>query len=254
MFARIAHIVFGVLLGCLWLSAPAWSFGSGPTNLTLKAADGGKVYAQLYKAEKADKARAVILAFHQAGSNKAEYATIAPQLQKDGYTVLTIDQRSGGKLFGKDNETVKKRGKSGQYPEAILDLEAALAWGGKQGLPVIVWGSSYSSALVFLLCAKHPNSIAAALAFSPGEYLGADGMVQQAATKVTQPLFVTSGKQENEVAAAKLIFDASPAKNKTQFVPKAGVHGSSTLIADKNPAGQQENWQAVRGFLQGLGF
>jgi alpha-beta hydrolase superfamily lysophospholipase len=251
MFARIAHIVFGVLLGCLWLSAPAWAFGSGPANLTLKAADGGKVYARLYKA---DKARAVILAFHQAGSNKAEYATIAPQLQKDGYTVLAIDQRSGGKLFGKDNETVKKRGKSGQYLEAMPDLEAALEWGGKQGLPVIVWGSSYSSAMVFLLCAKHPNSIAAALAFSPGEYLGTETMVQQAAAKVTQPLFVTSGKQENEVAAAKLIFDASPAKNKIHFVPKAGVHGSSTLILEKNPAGQQENWQAVRGFLKGLGF
>ena len=252
MFARFIRFVcvgLALLAGWMW-SLPAWA--ASPGNLTLKAADGVKVVAQLYKA---DKARAVMLVFHQAGSNKAEYATIAPLLAQQGFTVLAIDQRSGGKMFGKDNETVKKRGKNGQYMETMADMEAALDWGSKQGLPVVVWGSSYSAAMVFLLCAKHPNSIAAALAFSPGEYLQPEGAVQQAAAKVTQTLFVTSAMDAEEVAAAQKIVDASPSKNKTRFVPKlGGVHGSSTLIAEKNPAGKDENWQAVQTFLRDLKF
>lgn len=35
---------------------------------------------------------------------------------------------------------------------------------------------------------------------------------------------------------------------------KQGVHGSSTLIMDKNPTGYAENWQAVQAFLQNLAF
>ena len=252
MFARFIFSVFAALLGSLAMAPSANAASGAPSNLSLKAADGGKVYAQLYRA---DKPRALIVQFHQAGSSKAEYATIAPQLVKLGFSVLAFDQRSGGKLFGKDNETVKKRGKSSPYAETLPDMEAALDWSAKQGLPVIVWGSSYSASLVFVLCARHPNSIAAALAFSPGEYLEPKGMVGQAATKVTQPLFVTSSKDAEEIEAAKKIIDASPAKNKTRFVPQlGGVHGSSTLIADKNKAGQAENWQAVQAFLQGLQF
>lgn len=252
MFARFVWYVFAALLGSLLIAPLAGAVGGVPSNLSLKASDGGKVYAQLYRA---DKPRALIVQFHQAGSSKAEYASIAPQLVKLGFSVLAIDQRSGGKLFGKDNETVKKRGKNGQYLETLPDMEAALDWGARQGLPVIVWGSSYSASLVFVLCARHPNSIAAALAFSPGEYLEPKGMVGQSAAKVTQPLFVTSGKDAQEIEAAKKIIDASPAKNKTQFVPGlGGVHGSSTLIADKNKAGYAENWQAVQAFLQGLQF
>lgn len=46
----------------------------------------------------------MILLFHQAGSSKAEYATISPRLVAAGYSALAIDQRSGGELFG-SNET-----------------------------------------------------------------------------------------------------------------------------------------------------
>ncbi|MDB5708266.1 MAG: hypothetical protein JWL96_336, partial [Sphingomonas bacterium] len=35
-----------------------------------------------------------------------------------------------------------------------------------------------------------------------------------------------------------------------QYVPKAGVHGSSTLIATKDPKGAEDNWAAVMAFLK----
>jgi dienelactone hydrolase len=220
-------------------------------SVTLKAADGVQIRGAYYAASAG---RPVILLFHQAGSNRAEYAPIAPRLVKAGYVCLAIDQRAGGPMWGEMNETVKTHGHSADYEQALPDLEAALAWA-KARSPnqkVIVWGSSYSASLVFLLAAQHPQDVAAVLAFSPGEYLG-DRRVAHAAAGVTAPIFVTSAKDEKEISAARVILAASPAPVKVQFVPKtAGVHGSSTLRADRNPQGAEENWAAVMQFLAGL--
>jgi dienelactone hydrolase len=103
---------------------------------------------------------------------------------------------------------------------------------------------------VFLLAAKHRREIRAVLAFSPGEYLRGAATVRKAAAQVSIPIFVTSAKDSKEIAVAKSILDVSPSAEKTQFVPQiAGVHGSSTLREDQNPAGAEENWAAVKQFL-----
>ena len=217
--------------------------------LTLTAVDGVTVYGDRYAAK--GTALATILLFHQAGSNRGEYAPIAPRLAEAGYEAIAIDQRSGGKLFGRNNETVAKLGASGDYLDALPDLEAALAFARKEaaGRPVIVWGSSYSASLVFMLAAKHPDEVAAVLAFSPGEYFGGKARVATAAANVNVPVFVTSAPDESEVTQAKAILAASPSATKVQFVPKHGKHGSSTLHADANPKGAKEVWAAVMDFL-----
>jgi alpha-beta hydrolase superfamily lysophospholipase len=63
--------------------------------VTLSSRDRVSISALAWEAAQA---KAVILLFHQAGSSKAEYATIAPRLAAAGYTALAIDQRSGGSL------------------------------------------------------------------------------------------------------------------------------------------------------------
>ena len=213
----------------------------------LKAADGVRVFGTFYPAAKP---KALILLFHQAGSSSGEYATIAPRLAEAGYSALAIDQRSGDRLFG-PNRTAETLGRETGYLDAKPDLEAALAWAKSKGLPVILWGSSYSAALVFLVAAEHPGEVAALMAFSPGEYLGREGMVGEAAAKVTAPVFVTSAKDAKEIGDARAILNASAARTKVAFVPaKGGVHGSSTLIETKNKAGAEENWAAVLNFLR----
>lgn len=196
--------------------------------------------------------RALILLFHQAGSGKGEYATIAPRLAAAGYSSLAIDQRAGGSLFGV-NATAARLGRPAGYLDAQRDLEAALAWGREQGLPIILWGSSYSAALVFRVAAAHPQGVKAVLAFSPGEYLDDKRAVAQAAAAVRVPVFVTSANDAGEVAAARAILAASPAALKRQYVPRAGIHGSSTLIPARNPAGAAANWAAVLDFLRRIG-
>jgi len=214
--------------------------------VTLRAADGIKI-AGVYT--KAAKPKALLLLFHQAESGKDEYALLAPQLAQAGYSSLRIDQRAGGTLFGA-NETVRMLGHSASYADAKKDLDAAFAWAQQQKLPIILWGSSYSAALIFPLAAEHKGQVKALLAFSPGEYLDDKGAVARAAKQVTVPIFVTSAQDGKEEDAARAILAASPSTQKTQFVPKlGGVHGSSTLLRTKNPSGALDAWRATKAFL-----
>ncbi|GLQ91097.1 alpha/beta hydrolase [Dyella acidisoli] len=221
------------------------------SDITFKASDGVVIYGKYYRAASP---RALILLFHQAGSSKDEYKTIAPRLAAAGYSALAIDQRSGGELFG-PNQTVQALGHSANYLDAKPDLEAALSFAKKQKLPIILWGSSYSASLTVVVASEHVNEISAIAVFSPGEYFDeSPSMIRSAAAKVTVPFFVTSSKDASEIDAARAILAASPTKLKVQYVPTAGVHGSSTLIASRDPQGAEDNWKAILGFLGQLHF
>lgn len=213
--------------------------------ILLTASDGVKVYGSAYRAANP---KALILLFHQAGSSKDEYATIAPRLVQAGYSALAIDQRSGGRLYGK-NQTAEALGHDADYLDARPDLHAALDWARQQKLPIILWGSSYSSSLIFPLAADHPQGIIALLSFSPGEYFDSDKhMVRTAAAKVQVPVFIASTKDEGGDADPIMAALPNTAGN-VRFVPDHGVHGSSTLIATKNPKGAPAGWNAVMAFL-----
>jgi len=231
------------------LAIPATaSAQTSPNPVTLQARDGVSISGQVYEAKQP---KAVILLFHQAGSSKAEYATIAPRLANAGYTALAIDQRSGGSLFGA-NQTASRLGKTASYEQAKPDLEAALDWAGSRNLPIVLWGSSYSAALVFEVAAEHPDHVSAVVAFSPGEYLEDGGAVARTSAKVHAPIYVTSSSDTDEIQAARAILAASPSPTKAQFVPKFGVHGSSTLIETRDPKGAADNWNHVMAFLSAL--
>ncbi|MGB6768959.1 MAG: hypothetical protein WBE50_12885, partial [Methyloceanibacter sp.] len=94
---------------------------SGHTTdaISFTASDRVQVFADYYSA--GSKAKPLILLFHQAGSNRGEYATIGPMLATLGFNALAIDQRSGGNAWGRTNETVKRLGKSTDYAEALHD-------------------------------------------------------------------------------------------------------------------------------------
>lgn len=235
---------------CLLAGVFLASAEAKPLPLVLQASDGVRVFGDVYAAPRP---KAVVLLFHQAGSSKAEYAAIAPRLAAQGFEALAIDQRSGGSLFG-PAETAAHAGRRWTYLDAEKDLLAALAWARSRNLPVILWGSSYSAALVFEVAAAHPEGIAAVLSFSPGEYLGGGDPVAQAAAGVRAPLYVTSSPDPGEVSAARSLVGAAPSRSKIQYVPRFGVHGSSTLIPSRDPKGAVENWMHVLAFLDGLGL
>jgi dienelactone hydrolase len=242
-------VLFVLTLTIVMTFAPALC---AQQSVALTAADGLKISGTYYPGP--SPSAPIILLFHQAGSNRWEYAPIAARLVSAGFACLAIDARHGGEMWGHENETVARLGQEAGYLEALVDLEAALAWTRKQNpsRKVIVWGSSYSSCLVFVLAAKHPGEIAGLLSFSPAEYFQNKTLVHDAAVKVNIPVFITSAKDAEEEEAAKSIYDVvADKKERVLFVPQTGgIHGSSTLREDRNPEGAAENWSAVLAFLK----
>ena len=241
----------GVYLPAVLSIVPA-ALAAKPKAVQFRAADGVVIYGSYYS--NGDPYRPLVLLFHQAGSNRGEYATIAPRLVDAGFNCLAIDQRSGGDMWGQKNQTVEHLGHNASYLEAESDLEAALNWARtveKKG-KVILWGSSYSASLVFLVAARHPDEVSAVLAFSPGEYFQQKNLVRQAAERVHVPVYITCGTGAREAANARPVFEAVASKDKVFFDPPVGVHGSKTLRTDSDPKGAARNWQEVLAFLKKL--
>lgn len=229
------------------LCLPALALAGEP--LTLHTSDGMAVYGTLSQVQ--PHGRSIALLFHQAHANRHEYDSVVPALQKLGFDTLAIDQRSGGDLFGGHNETVAKLGASADYVAALPDLEAALAWARAQHYArIVAVGSSYSSSLVIVLAAKHPQGLSAIASFSPGEYFDDKNQIKQAAAKVTLPFYITT--DPNEASDVAEVLRDAHGTNIVHYQPKIGVHGASTLVAERNPDGWQANLASFTAFLRGL--
>lgn len=225
---------------------------SGKT-LTIQSADGLNITGDLY--ETGDTQSPVILLFHQAGYSRGEYRQIAPRLNELGFTCLAIDQRSGNAINGVQNETVlqaQQKGMKTDYADALPDLRAAMDYVLKnyKNRKIILWGSSYSSSLVFILANQYKNDVCAILSFSPGEYFKYDGQEISYYAKTTEcPVFITSAGNEFELCDP--IYKAIPAKEKRFFFPDFnGKHGSKALW--KENEGSDVYWTEVIKFLETL--
>ena len=95
---------------------------------------------------------------------------------------MAVDQRSGGKVNGVDNETHRRATRMGLERELFGCLRryggGACVYARKElaAERIIVWGSSYSASLVLRLAAEHADEvIVGVMAFSPGEYFKKEG-------------------------------------------------------------------------------
>ena len=246
--------LLGLVALAALLSSVAASAAHAQTPVQFKASDGVTIYANYYPAKASS--QPMILLFHQAHSNRYEYSTIAPRLEALGFSCLATDQRFGGAMFGENNETDAHMSKAAAQSHNVAgfeaDLEAALAWAHAKDprRKVILWGSSYSASLVFVIAARHPAEVAGVLAFSPGEYFpDHPALIEDAAKKVHVPVFITSENSADAVANATKIFDVVTSSRKVHYSAKYAVHGSSTLLAERNPKGAAVTWQVVMKFL-----
>ena len=229
----------------LWITTGLLALGltlAAGEEIEMKAADGVAVYG--VHSNTIGTAKGLLLLFHSAGESHEEYDSSAPRFNKIGFDTLALDQRSGGSK----SKTAQEYNGIASYNDVLPDLEAALTWArtNAPGKRVIVVGSSYSAALVFLLAAKHKDEIAAVMSFSPDEYLRPMGVVKDAARQLQMPVFISSARKEAENARA--VFEAVGSQDKVQFVPKGeGVHGAFALVTP--PSMSDEYWVAVKRFL-----
>lgn len=215
-------------------------------TIEFESKDGLIITADLYLASNP---KGFILLCHRSHCNRGEYRETAPKLNKLGFSCLTIDQRSGMKVFGVINETsslAKQKGLATGYLDAKQDIEAAVdyAYELNNKKPLILFGSSYSASLALLLSAKM-EKIKATIAFSPGEYLKGIKLGNEIKS-ISKPTFITSAKKEiNDID--KLLKFVDP-KYITHFKPKVdGFHGSKTLW--ESVKGYETFWEPLEQFL-----
>lgn len=197
-----------------------------------------------------------ILLFHQAGFSRGEYREIAPRLNEMGFNVMAIDQRSGEAANGVKNETAaraKAQGKPTTYLDALQDMKDAIRYAKTNYVKdkFIIWGSSYSAALVLKIAGDTPHVADGVLAFAPGEYFSRFGkskaFITQSAQHISVPVFITSAKSEKRRWFS--IFQKIPSRDKQFFLPETeGIHGSRALW--KSTPEHAEYWKAVEKFLQ----
>jgi dienelactone hydrolase len=217
------------------------------------AADGVRVYGDVYRSAGGDNAPLILL-FHQAGGDaRGEYTQIANRLMQNGYNVLAIDQRAGGDRFGGGNRTMA--GLDGQeygYCDAYPDLEAALRYMRAEGFDgrLAVWGSSYSAALAFQLAAKNSDEVSALLGFSPssGPPL-ADCSLLPYVSQIDVPALALRPHSEFEVESVQAQMKEFEAHGIQTYVANPGVHGSSMLNAERVGESTEAAWAVVLEFL-----
>jgi alpha-beta hydrolase superfamily lysophospholipase len=225
--------------------------GTAQEVVTLSTSDGSTAFGTWHRAAAAPSA--IIVAFHQGGaSGLGEYAPILPRLTGEGYDVLVVDLRAGGDRFGGRNRTVEARGGEAGYCDAAPDVEAAFrhAVQDRRGLPVVLWGSSFSAALVLRLSAEVPAGLAAVLAFSPasgGPMEGCRG--EDVSERIQAPVLVLRPRSEMEIPSVAAQAERFRAQGHRTFTADPGAHGSSTLVEDRVGASVEETWDAVLEFL-----
>lgn len=222
-------------------------------SIVYPSLDSLSITADVYMTENED--APLIILFHQARFSRGEYLEIAPKLNALGFNCLAVDQRSGGKVNQLINETHQRAvadGKKTGYVDAWPDLVATVQFANDilKVNQLIIWGSSYSSALVFPLTAKHKDLIDGILSFSPGNYFEMDGKtISDYAKEVDCPVFITSCKSEEE--EWQPIYNNLKPTSTFYYLPEdEGFHGSKALW-DENE-GHELYWKAVEDFLNGL--
>jgi len=221
-------------------------------KIVFDSSDGLKITADLYVTNPENSP--FIVLFHQAGWSRGEYQEIAPKLGKLGFNSIAIDQRSGGKVNGVINETHQravKRNLPTEYSDAEADMNSAIDYVKSKfskASKLIIWGSSYSSALVLKIAGERKD-IDGALSFAPGEYFSNKGKdyVTKNAINITKPVFITSAK--NEKKSWWDIYNKIPSTKKAYFLPnESGQHGSRALW-ERFPE-HKDYWKAVTEFIK----
>lgn len=241
------------LLGILALAGLPGLAAAGPRQVEVTTNDGLTVYGTLHTDGLTETAPLIHL-FHQGGSNgRAEYGPIIPWLNESGYRAIAWDQRSGGETYGGENRTkAELSGQPDGYCDAYADLEAALLDTAEIAgeAPVLVWGSSYSGALVFQLAAKHPGKVEGVIAFSPASggplaeckaALFLDGL--------QDPAFALRPASEMERESSVVQRDLFGEHGISFRVIENGIHGSSALVDERTGHDMSADRKAVLDWL-----
>jgi pimeloyl-ACP methyl ester carboxylesterase len=219
-------------------------------RVTFHASDGLEITADEYILAP-DKP--YILLFHEQGSSRGEFSTIAHRLNKLDYNCLAVDLRNGGNYNYVSNETAKglrEKNLEAGMKNIELDMIAAISYAReKSKLPVVLFGSGANGSLS-LKIAVADSAVRAVVALSPGEYFMNEIKIQDAISTLQKPVFITSSKAELPYVT-ELVSDMDP-EFVTLYKPKQGDgdRGSRSFSVDYEY--NSEYWMALMLFFKDL--
>lgn len=252
------RLLHGLIAGIALLAACTSTPAPVPNEtIVLTTPDGVTIHGEPFFEGLSD-SQPLILLFHQGGSNgRAEYGPLTSWLNEAGYRVIAWDQRQGGGIYGSENRTVAAlpEGTSYTYCDAYPDLERALTYALDTGLAeeVIIWGSSYSAALVFQLAANNPDKVSALVSASPAS--GGpmkDCLAREWLADVSAPMFVMSPQSEMERPSTQEQAAQMLEAGATYHIVIDGVHGSSMLVDDRTKKDMSADRAVVTEWLGSL--
>jgi len=241
-----------VFFSCILFLSFVFSSYTALRTKTVKfnAADGLVITADEYVV---DPGNPYILLFHEQGSSRGEYSTIARRLNKLNYNCLAVDLRNGGNFNYISNETARQLRETNLeagLQDIELDVKAAISYARKKSkLPVVLFGSGANGSLS-LKTALADSSVRAVVALSPGEYFMPEIKIQDAIADLGKPVFIGSSKAEFPYVS-ELASGMDP-EYVTLFEPKqgAGERGTRSLSTDYEY--NNEYWIALMLFFKDL--
>ena len=219
-------------------------------TVTFTSLDGLEITADEYII---DPGKPYVLLFHEQGSSRGEFNTIARRLCKLDFNCLAVDLRNGGKYNYVSNETAKRLRETNleagiKYIEE--DAKAAIQYVHKKSkLPVVLFGSGANGSLS-LKIASSDSTVRAVIAMSPGEYFLPEIKIQEAISHLEKPVFIASSKAEFPYVSE--LASGIEKDYLTLFEPKqgAGERGTGSLSVDYDY--NTEYWIALILFFKDL--
>lgn len=219
-------------------------------TITFTAVDGLEVTADEYIV---DPFKPYVLLFHEQGSSRGEFSTIARRLCKLDYNCLAVDLRNGGNDNYVSNQTVRqlrKKHLEAGIKEIEQDVVAAIQYvQGKSNLPVVLFGSGANGSLS-LKVALSDTLVRAVVAVSPGEYFMPEIKIQEVIAPLKKPVFITSSKAEFPYVSE--LASGIDQNYVSLFEPKqgAGERGTGSFSVDYEH--NTEYWLALILFFKDL--
>jgi dienelactone hydrolase len=219
-------------------------------EVSFSSSEGVTLFGDLAIHPESDK---ILLLFHQGRSNvRAEFEYTLPKLYQMGYSILAMDIRNGGELYGSVNRTIANSAMESAYCDAESDISSSLDHLLSLDLKkkIILTGSSFSATMSIRVAADHQKDIAGVIAFSPSS--GGpmkDCLPDEAIADLKKPLLVVRPEREMEIESVADQLQLVKKNGHQTFVAPNGVHGSSLLVPYRVGKDVSENWLAIHNFL-----
>ena len=194
-----------------------------------------------------------IILFHEQGSSRGEFQSIARRLCKMDYNCLAVDLRNGGNSNYISNESAKRcreRKCSTGSENVEADMSAAIEYAlSKTDQPVVLFGCGANGSLSLKLANEH-DQVRGVVALSPGEYFQPEINLQDTISNLRKPVFVTSSRSEFPYVS-ELISQVDE-EYTTLFEPQLGEGGRGSASLTTENKYNSEYWLALLLFFKDL--